>query len=214
MASRGKSEIRFVRKGCVATVAPSRCRRSELNQAVYQGRGGKHYPRRGWRHDVVRVLWSMKYVRCLRGSKRRSQPGGSGRSDVFGRAVRGRAVVGRLLLYVRALSEPAAGSRPTAMARPEMPKLPSSRGGGAGGARAVDGGGDAFQIDGELSGSAARDGGARTRSWVKVDRGGDCRGLQRSSRVSGCVGGTRGVSRRLRRYASMAWGRSETGTKE
>ena len=155
----------------------------------------------------------MKYVRCLRGSKRRSQPGGSGRSDVFGRAVRGRAVVGRLLLYVRALSEPAAGSRPTAMARPETPKEPSSRGGGAGGARAVDGGGDAFQIDGELSGSAARDGGARTRSWAKVDRGGDCRGLQRSSRVSGCVGGTRGVSRRLRRYASMAWGRSETGTK-
>ena len=142
----------------------------------------------------------MKYVRCLRGSKRRSQPGGSGRSDVFGRAVRGRAVVGRLLLYVRALSEPAAGSRPTAIARPEMPKLPSSRGGGAGGARAVDGGGDAFQIDGELSGSAARDGGARTRSCcAKVDRGGDCRGLQRSSRVSGCVGGTRGVSRRLRR---------------
>ena len=124
----------------------------------------------------------MKYVRCLRGSKRRSQPGGSGRSDVFGRAVLGRAVVGRLLLYVRALSEPAAGSRSTAMARPETPKEPSSRGGGAGGARAVDGGGDAFQIDGELSGSAARDGGARTRSWVKVDRGGDCRGLQRSSR--------------------------------
>ena len=147
------------------------------------------------------MLWSIKYVRCLRGSKRRSQPGGSGRSDVFGRAVLGRAVVGRLLLYVRALSEPAAGSRPTAMARPETPKEPSSRGGGAGGARAVDGGGDAFQIDGELSGSAARDGGARTRSCcAKVDRGGDCRGLQRSSRVSGAAAVvTRGVSRRLRR---------------
>ena len=125
------------------------------------GRRRGDQPRSGWRHDVVRVLWSMKYVRCLRGSKRRSQPGGSGRSDVFGRAVRGRAVVGRLLLYVRALSEPAAGSRPTAMARPRFRRSPPRGAAARAGARAVDGGGDAFQIDGELSGSAARDGGAR-----------------------------------------------------
>ena len=44
-----RAEIRFAKGADVVTVAqlvaPSRCR-SELNQAVYQGRGGS-YPRRG-----------------------------------------------------------------------------------------------------------------------------------------------------------------------
>ena len=145
--------------------------------------------------------------------ERRSQPGGSGRSEVLGRAVLGRAVVGRLLRSARRASRrPAPGRRP--WPGPRSPRPPRGR---RRGRRARRRRWRRRQIDGELSGprraTAARapvpavqkSTAAATAGGSSAPRASPAPPPSSRAASRGACGGI------LRRYASMAWGQRRIG---